>query len=203
MADNCGQNATQKVDSIIAENPDSSLDELLASRKINPDQKAQAQKKPSLQASLAQLEEQIAQYKQFDDDYQKRMLSERGTLETAHKEELERVKETVTAEAATKAKDDVREKLLILSKFLRAAAAKRQGGDETSTENRAFEGVLLLIYGGEADAVEAMERLVSGADEKVQTVDGILSDFTCKNAMPTFGCSSLCNTNLRAYLLIF
>ena len=185
LADGFGKGATQKVDSIIAENPDSSLDELLASRKINSDQKALAQKKPLLQASLAQLEEQIAQYKQFDDDYQKRILSERNTLETAHKEELESVKEAVAAEAATKAKDDAREKLLILSKFLRAAAAKRQAGDETSTENRAFEGVLLLIYGGETEAVKAMERLVSGADEKVQTVDGILSDFTCKNSAPT------------------
>lgn len=116
------------------------------------------------------------------------MSSERSSLEIAHKEELERVKEAVTAEAATKAKDDAREKLLILSKFLRAAAAKRQGGDETSTENRAFEGVLLLIYGGEAEAVEAMERLLSGADDKVQAVDGgILSDFTCKNPVPTSG----------------
>lgn len=203
MADGSFQNATQKVDSIIAENPDSSLDELLASRKINSDQKAQAQKKPSLQASLAQLEEQIAQYKQFDDDYQKRILSERSTLETAHKEELERVKEAVTAEAANKAKDDAREKLLILSKFLRAAAAKRQAGDETSTENRAFEGVLLLIYGGEADAVEAMERLVAGADEKVQTVDGILSDFTCKNAAPDSACFTLCNMHVKVFLLMF
>lgn len=125
-------------------------------------------------------------------------MSERSTLETAHKEELERVKEAVTAEVTAKAKDDAREKLLILSKFLRAAAAKRQAGDETSTENRAFEGVLLLIYGGEADAVEAMERLVSGADEKVQTVDGILSDFTCKNVVPTCGCYSLGNTHLKA-----
>lgn len=202
LADDFCKGATQKVDSIIAENPDSSLDELLESRKINSDQKALAQKKPLLQASLAQLEEQIAQYKQFDDDYQKRILSERNTLETAHKEELESVKETVAAETATKAKDDAKETLLILSKFLRAAAAKRQAGDETSTENRAFEGVLLLIYGGETDAVEAMERLVSGADEKVQTVDGILSDFTCKNSASTSASFSLCNMHEKGFLLI-
>lgn len=71
------QNATQRVDSIVAENPDQNLDQLLAARKINPDQKAQAQKKPSLQASLAQLEEQVAQYKQFDEDYQKRLAAEK------------------------------------------------------------------------------------------------------------------------------
>ena len=48
----------QKVDSIIAENPGVSLDDLVASRKINNDQKAQALKKPVLQVQLAQLEEQ-------------------------------------------------------------------------------------------------------------------------------------------------
>lgn len=68
----------------------------------------------------------------------------------------------------------------MLSKFLRAAAAKRQGGDENSAENRAFEGALLLVYGGEAGAVVAMEKLISGSDEKVPTVDQEPSEFTCK-----------------------
>lgn len=175
------QNATQKVDSIIAENPDLSLDELLSSRKINPDQKVQAQKKPALQASLAQHEEQIAQYKQFDEDYQKRISAEKAALETSHKEELEKVKEAATLEAKEESKKEANENLLVLSKFLRAAAAKRQGGDETSAENRAFEGALLLIYGGEVSAVEAMDKLIAGSDEKVPTVDQIPSEFTCKS----------------------
>lgn len=197
MADISGQGAFHKLDSIIAENPDSSPDDLLAAGKITEEQKGQILRKFSLQASLAEFEEQDAQFKQLDDDHQKRILSERSTLETAHKEELERVKEAVTAEAAAKAKDDGREKLLILSKFLRAAATKRQAGDETSSENRAFEGVLLLIYGGETEAVEAMQRLVSGADEKVQTVDGVLSDFTCENAAPISAIPSLYNMHLN------
>ena len=174
------QNATQKVDSIVAENPNLSLDELLSSRKINQDQKAQAQKKPSLQASLAQLEEQIAQYKQFDEDYQKRLATEKQALETAHKDELEKVKDAVAAEAKAESQKEAKDSLLVLSKFLRAAAAKRQSGDETSSENRAFEGALLLVYGGEASAVVAMEQLISGSDEKVPTVDQTPSDFTCK-----------------------
>ncbi|KAL8756202.1 MAG: hypothetical protein Q9184_004579 [Pyrenodesmia sp. 2 TL-2023] len=173
-------NATQKVDSIVAENPDQTLDQLLAARKINQDQKAQAQKKPALQASLAQLEEQVAQYKQFDEDYQKRLATEKAALETSHKDELDKVKEAATlaakAESAKEAKDD----LLALSKFLRAAAAKRQGGDETSPENRAFEGALLLVYGGEAAAVAAMESLIVGSDEKVPTVDQVPSEYTYK-----------------------
>lgn len=174
------QNATQKVDSIIAENPDLSLDELLSSRKINADQKVQAQKKPSLQASLAQQEEQIVQYKQFDEDYQRHIATEKAALQTSHQKELEQVKNVAISEASTASKKEGKENLLVLSKFLRAAAAKRQGGDETSAENRAFEGALLLIYGGEISAVEAMEKLIAGSDEKVPTVDQVPSEFTCK-----------------------
>ena len=174
------QNATQKVDSIIAENPDVSLDELLSSRKINTDQKAQAQKKPSLQASLAQFEEQLAQYKQFDEEYQKRIAAEKSALETSHKDELEKIRDATISEARVESKKESKDNLLILSKFLRAAAAKRQGGDETSPENRAFEGALLLVYGGDASAVTAIEKLISGSDETVPTVDSTPSEFTCK-----------------------
>lgn len=183
------------MDSIIAENPNLSLDELLSSRKINQDQKAQAQKKPALQASLVQLEEQIAQYKQFDEDYQKRLSGERINLESAHKDELQKVKDAAIAGAAAAGKKEAKDNLLILSKFLRAAAAKRQGGDETSPENRAFEGALLLVYGGEAAAVVAMESLISGSDEKVPTVDQTPSEFTCE--FPSIWFSVLCSRHER------
>lgn len=168
------------MDSIIAENPNQTLDELLAARKINQDQKTQAQKKPALQSSLAQLEEQVAQYKQFDEDYQKRLATEKAALETSHKDELDKVKEAATSAAKAESAKEAKDNLLVLSKFLRAAAAKRQGGDETSPENRAFEGALLLVYGGEAGAVAAMESLIVGSDDKVPTVDQVSSEYTCK-----------------------
>lgn len=169
------------MDSIIAENPELSLDELLSSRKINADQKVQAQKKPSLQATLAQQEEQIVQYKQFDEEYQKHIAAEKAAVQTSHQQELEQVRDAAMSEAIAVSKKEAKENLLVLSKFLRAAAAKRQGGDETSDENRAFEGALLLIYGGEGTAVEAMEKLIAGSDEKVPTVDSDPSEFTCKS----------------------
>ena len=178
------QNATQKVDSIIAENPGKTLDELLAARKINQDQKAQAQKKPALQASLAQLEEQIAQYKQFDEDYQKRLATEKSTLESSHRDELDKVKEAATAAAKLEGVKEIKDSLLVLSKFLRAAAAKRQDGDETTEENRAFEGALLLVYGGDANAVTAMQKLIEGSDEKVPAVDGSTLSITCEHSRP-------------------
>ena len=80
------------------------------------------------------------------------------------------------AEGRKEAKDN----LLVLSKFLRAAAAKRQDGDETTEENRAFEGALLLVYGGDANAVAAMEKLIEGSDEKVPAVSQDLLDISCK-----------------------
>lgn len=141
----------------------------------------QAEKKPSLQAYLVQQEEQVAQYKQFDDDYQRHVAAEKAALLASHQKELEQVREAAISEAIDASKKEAKENLLVLSKFLRAAAAKRQGGDETSAENRAFEGALLLIYGGETNAVEAMEKLIAGTDEKVPTVDQVPSEFTCKS----------------------
>jgi len=129
---------------------------------------------------LSQFEEQLAQFKQFDDESQKRLTSEKSALETSHKEELEKAKDASVAEAKAEGEKQSKDNLLVLSKFLRAAAAKRQGGDENSPENRAFEGALLLVYGGELGAVTAMEKLISGSDEMVPTVDGVPSDFSCK-----------------------
>lgn len=174
------------MDSIIAEHPGKTLDELVAARKINNDQKAQALKKPSLQASLAQLEEQIAQYKKFDQEYQNRIAAEKAALEGSHKEALEKLKEATFAEANVEAKKVEKEHLLLLSKFLRAAAAKRQSGDDASSENRAFEGALLLVYGGDASAVAAMERLIEGSGDKVPSVDQEALDFTCKLSIGMF-----------------
>ena len=128
-----------------------------------------------------QLEEQISHYKQFDEEYQKRLQAEKSALDSAHRDELQKVKDAAVAEAIAEGKKEGKENLLVLSKFLRAAAAKRQGGDETSPENRAFEGALLLVYGGEAGAVDAMESLISGSEEKVPTVESTPSDFTCES----------------------
>ena len=173
------QNATQKVDSIIAENPGVSLDELAASRKINADQKAQALRKPKLQAELAQLEEQIAQYKKFDQEYQEKHAREKELLQKSHSGELEALRETLKAEAAIEQKNVFREKILTLSRFLRAAAARRQLEDDNSELTKAFEGALLQVYGGDAVAVSAAEKLIEGADDGVPSTEGVLLSTTC------------------------
>ncbi|GAM83626.1 hypothetical protein ANO11243_016140 [Dothideomycetidae sp. 11243] len=166
-------NSSAKVDSIIAENPKSSLDELLAAKKINADQKAQALKKPGLQAQLAQLEEQLAQYRKIDNDYQTRFSSERQAAEDKHSAELSKIRETTVKEAEANTKTVVKQKLLLFSQFLRAAAAKRVIEEEADTEeSKAFEGALLLVYGGDDKAVQAAENIVEGADDFVPSVEG-------------------------------
>jgi len=170
-----------KLDAILAENQGVSLDDLVASRKINNDQREQATRKPALLASLAQLEEQIVQYKKIDADYQSRMTSERDSLTSSHKSEIESLKAQLQQEAEEKTKVELRKKLLTFSQFLRAAAAKRVIEDEVDTEeSRAFEGVLLLVYGGDEKAVDAAEKLIEGADDAVPSVEGTLLSVKCE-----------------------
>ena len=185
------QNSTSKVDSILAENSGKSLDELVADKKINNDQKAQALKKPSLQANVAQVEEQIAHYKQFANYYEERLASQKAELEKAHKEELASVQKTHKEELESIQKNTVgkatetnekglRRQFLTLSKFLCAAAAMRRSGDESSSDSHAFEGVLYQVYGGSQEAVTSMLKLINGVDEKIVGVEGSELEITCK-----------------------
>lgn len=137
-------------------------------------------KKPALQANVAQIEEQIVQYKQFAASYEERLVTQKAELEKTHKEELDAVREKAVAEAEKSSQDGLRKKLLSLSKFLCAAAAMRRSGDETSSDSHAFEGVLYQVYGGSQDAVNSMIKLVDGADEKIVSVEGNALEITCK-----------------------
>lgn len=165
----------------MAENPGKSLDELVASKKINNDQKAQAQKKPGLQAQLAQWEEQLSQYKKIDQEYQDRLAAEKELLQSSHKSEVERLKEAVKAEAVSEFQKSFRSRLLTLSRFLRAAAARRQqDGTALSEETQAFEGALLLVYGGDIGAVTCIEKIMDGSDDVVPNTEGTLLSVTCE-----------------------
>ena len=83
-------------------------------------------------------------------------------------------------EAEAQALKDAKQWLLIFSKFLRAAAARRQLEDSESDESKAFEGALLLVYGGDANAVAAAEKIVDGIDEGVPSTEGSILSVTCK-----------------------
>ncbi|KAK3706464.1 hypothetical protein LTR37_012674 [Vermiconidia calcicola] len=165
----------QKTDAVIAENPNTSLDDLVAQRKINNDQKTAALKKPGLVQQLATLEEQIGQYRKFDADYQAQLLKQKEELTAQHQKELEEAQEGSKEDSRTAGEAELRKKLLIFSQFLRAAAAKRTVEEEAdSEESRAFEGALLLVYGGDEKAVETAVKLIDGADEQVPSIDGVL-----------------------------
>lgn len=171
-------NATQKTDAIIEANPNVSLDELVATRKLNTDQKAQALKKPGLQAQLAQLEEQYVQYKKFDEEYQQKIQQEKEILQKSHSDEIAKLRSTIQEEAAIESKKASREKILTLSRFLRAAAARRQLEDDESDLTKAFEGALLQVYGGDAIAVAAAEKLIDGTADSVPSTEGVILSIT-------------------------
>lgn len=171
----------QKTDSVIAENPGVSLDDLVAQRKLNNDQRSAALKKPGLQAQLADLEERIEHYRKFDSDYQTKFSKQRDDLSAAHAKELTSLREQLQGEAASATDSELRKKLLTFSQFLRAAAAKRTVEEEAdSEESRAFEGALLLVYGGDSKAVDTALSIIEGSNEPVPSIEGIPLQVDCK-----------------------
>lgn len=174
--------AMQKVDSIMAENPGVELDDLVAQRKINNDQRAQAQKKPALQAQLQDLNERYQHYRAFDSEYQTKFSKQREELTSQHEKAIEKVKEEARVDGLSSSASELRKQLLTFSQFLRAAAAKRTIEEEADTdESRAFEGALLLVYGGDQKAVETAVNIIEGASERVPSIEGIELPVTCKS----------------------
>ncbi|OTA99540.1 hypothetical protein M426DRAFT_67625 [Hypoxylon sp. CI-4A] len=166
-----------KTDSIVDQHKGKSLEELVEAKIINPDQRAQRLKKPQLEAQLAQLEEQLAQYKKVDEDYRTRTTAEKATLEKSLTEKLTKEKtdavNEVKEEAAADAKKTQHDGLLVLSQFLRLAAARRsEDVDAGLDENMALEGVLLNVYSGDENAVTTMIKLIEGSEEKTVSVSG-------------------------------
>lgn len=171
-----------KTDAVIKENPGVSLDDLLSQKKINADQKASALKKPQLQAQLAALEEQVQQYKKFDAEYQAQIKKLRDDLTSGHGLELEKIKAAAEREAVARGEAELKKKLLVFSQFLRAAAAKRVvEEDAESNESKAFEGALLLVYGGDDKAVDTAVKLIEGAEDQVPSIEGSPLPVKCKS----------------------
>jgi len=142
-------------------------------------------KKPALQASLTQLEEQIAQYKKFDQDYKVKLQSEKAEFEKTHTErsskELEEAVGSAKSQAAAAAVKQQQDDLLLLSQFLKLAAIRR-GEDEAAEleESKALEGLLAQVYAGDASAVAAMLNLIQGSSETITSVTGEPLSVTCK-----------------------
>ncbi|KAG6112892.1 hypothetical protein E4U31_002111 [Claviceps sp. LM219 group G6] len=163
-----------KTDSILSQHAGIPLDELVSSRIINTDQKAQIEKKPALQAQLVQLEEQLVQYQKIHEQYRSRAVAEKAEW----KKSLEKEKADAVSKAQIGFQQSLRDSFLTLSQFLRLAAYRREEASETeseenqSTESQAIEGVLMAIYTGDDNAVSSMLKLVHGTDDKVLNVSG-------------------------------
>ncbi|KAI1132373.1 hypothetical protein F5Y10DRAFT_231574 [Nemania abortiva] len=166
-----------KTDPIVDQHKGKTLDELVEAKIINPDQRAQRLKKPQLEAQLAQYEEQLAQYKKVDEDYRSRSVADKAALEKTLTEKFEKEKADAIAQLTEKAAADTeqsrRDSLLVLSQFLRLAAARRsEEADAGLDENMALEGVLLNVYSGDEHAVSTMLKLINGSTEKTRSVTG-------------------------------
>jgi len=169
-----------KVDTIILEHPNLSLEELVATKKINADQKAQAMKKPGLQTQLNQLEQQIVQYKKVESELISRFTSEKEEQSRKHDAHTKEQVSKAEHRAVKKHERELRKKFRTISQFLNVAAAKRNVEEEAeSEESKAFEGVLLLLYGGDDQAVEAVIGLVDGHDKPVPSVEGQPLNISC------------------------
>lgn len=94
------------------------------------------------------------------------------------------MKKNLETESKESAEKRFKDRLLVLSRFLRAAAAMRGVADEHSIQARGFEGTLYQVYGGTEQAVDAMVKLIDGTDDKVPSVESEILDITCKFRTP-------------------
>ncbi len=170
-----------KTETVVKEHSDKSLDELVVLKVINADQKAQFLKKSELEGQIADLENQVTQNKKIHEAFQKRLAEQEKSLA----EKFEAAKAALTTEleekAAVIADKKLRQSLLVVSQFLRLAAARRaEDVDASADENLALEGVLLSVYTGDENAVAAMLKLVNGVEEPTQSTAGEDLQTTCE-----------------------
>jgi uncharacterized coiled-coil protein SlyX len=177
------QTNASRIDHIVAEHGGKSLDELVLLKIINTDQKAAYLKKPQLEAQLFHLEEQLAQHKKVAQEFKARLAEQEKALTDKFEKEKADLVTQLTEKADADAKTNLHDNLLILSQFLRLAAARRaEDADSTSDESMALEGVLLHVYTGDENAVSAMLKLVQGAEEPTRSTTGETLQTTCKCA---------------------
>ncbi|KIW92991.1 uncharacterized protein Z519_06840 [Cladophialophora bantiana CBS 173.52] len=170
--------ASAKADAVISENPNVSLDDLVAQKKLNTDQKAQILKKPALQNQVAQLEEQLSHFRAFAQELEEKAAKEKSKLIEAHEAEIAIVKEKALQEIGDIKTKAVEDGLRVITHFLHTAASKRQSEEADSDEGRAFEGALLLVYQGNESSLSTLQNLIHGTDDKVPDVHGEPLDFT-------------------------
>lgn len=170
---------------MIQENKDKTIDQLISSKIINADQKRQVDNKPALEAELARYEEQLVQVQKLDEEWRAIAAStksdtEKKLIEKFEKETAEAIAE-VKLQAEAETKKTVEDAFLILSQFLRLVAHRR--GEAPGSEedlDKANEGILASVYGGDSAAVASMVKLFHGTDDTTISVAGEPLNVTCK-----------------------
>lgn len=174
-----------KTETLIAQNKDKTIPQLIAAKIINADQKRQVDNKPALEAELARNEEHLAQVLKLEEEWRATLTQAqqdvKQTLTEKHEEELAEAIAEVKAQAEAEAKQTLEDGFLVLSRFLRLAANRRQEA-EFSTEDRDLttEGILLSVYAGDQSAVDVMVKLYQGTDDTTRSIDGTPLETTCK-----------------------
>lgn len=168
----------EKLDKIREEHPSQSLDDLVAAKKINNDQRAQGLRKPVLVAQRDEFSEQLKKYEKFVDDYEEKLVRQRESLASTHTTAVEAIRAEVTQEVKKEMEIEFKRRLLTFTRFLKAAAGRRALDEETE-ESKAFESVLCGVYAGDAAAVDCAESLVNGSEEKVPEYTGPVN-VTCE-----------------------
>lgn len=159
--------AVAKTEAIVTEFSNLSLDQLVAQKKINNDQRAQVQKKPQLEAQVAQLEEQQKNLTEYFKAIEAKHEKEKAELKDNHDAAVLQARSEATDAANTASSKQVSDALRIVVQFLHAAAYKRQSEDVEPDEAKAYEGVLFHLYQGNATSHDAITKLVNGSDERI------------------------------------
>lgn len=137
-----------------------------------------------MESELARLEEQLAQYKKVDEEFRARLATEKASLVKSLTEKFEKEKadaiNEIKEQLAADSKKTQHDSLLVLSQFLRLAAARRaEEADPNLDENKALEGVLLGVYSGDENAVSTMIKFIEGSEDKTHGVTGEELETTC------------------------
>lgn len=186
---NIYQSNASKTQTLIAENKDKSIDQLITAKIINADQKRQVDNKPALEAELARYEEQLSQIQKIDDEWRTTVASVKADTEKKLAEKYEQEKADAVAEVKSKAEGDAKKALedgfLVLSQFLRLAAHRRaEAAESTEDQDLALEGILLSVYGGDHSAVATMVKLYQGTEDTATSVSGDPLQTTCEFKYP-------------------
>lgn len=174
-----------KTQTLISENKDKTIDQLIAAKIINADQKRQVDNKPALEAELTRNEEQLAQLQKVDEEWRATVASVKAETEKKLTEKFEQERADAVAEVKSKAEEEAKKSLedgfLVVSQFLRLAAHRRgEAPDSTADEDMALEGILLSVYGGDQSAVAAMLKLYQGTEDAATSVSGEPLQTTCE-----------------------